>query len=67
MRKALGYYYSYGKANLLLAKIYLRTGEEKKAAEEARAAIKSGLPEHLLGEAREIAEINDGGSNQEPQ
>lgn len=63
LRKTLDHYYSYGRANLLLAKIYMRIGEKNKAHEEARAAIRSGLPESLLNEARDILEVNNGGGN----
>ncbi len=66
LRETLDHYYSYGRANLLLAKIYLRTGERKKALREARAAIRSGLPEPLLKEAGDILEIDNGGGNQQP-
>jgi tetratricopeptide (TPR) repeat protein len=67
VKEALKRYRYYGRANLLLAKIYLRTGEADKAVKEARAAIDIGLPENLLKEARDILEIDDGGSYKEPQ
>lgn len=66
VKEAMKRYKYYGRANLLLARIYLRTGEKGKAWEEARNAIAIGLPENLLDEARDILEIDDGGSNQEP-
>jgi Tfp pilus assembly protein PilF len=66
VKEALKRYRYYGRANLLLAKIYLRTGETDKAVKEARAAIDIGLPENLLKEARDILEIDNGGSYQEP-
>jgi tetratricopeptide (TPR) repeat protein len=66
VKEALKRYKYYGRANLLLARIYLRTGEKEKAREEARNAIAIGLPENLLDEAHNILEIDDGGSDQEP-
>jgi tetratricopeptide (TPR) repeat protein len=66
VKEALKRYRYYGRANLLLAKIYLGTGEADKAVNEARAAIDIGLPENLLKEARDILEIDNGGSYQEP-
>ena len=59
MRKALDFYYSYGKANLLLAKIYLKQGENEKARKEAQTAIESGLPPGLLDQARQILKVDD--------
>jgi tetratricopeptide (TPR) repeat protein len=66
VKEAMKRYRYYGRANLLLAKIYLRTGDKEKAKEEARNAIAIGLPENLLNEARDVLEIDDGGSDQEP-
>ena len=66
VKEAMKRYRYYGRANLLLARIYLRTGEKEKAREQARNAIAIGLPENLLDEARNILEIDDGGSDQEP-
>jgi Tfp pilus assembly protein PilF len=59
LRKALDFYYSYGKANLLLAKIYLKQGENEKARKEAQTAIESGLPPGLLDQARQILKVDD--------
>jgi tetratricopeptide (TPR) repeat protein len=67
VKEALKRYKYYGRANLLLAKIYLRTGNKDKAREEARTAIGTGLPENLLKEARNILEVDDNRSYQEPQ
>jgi len=67
LRRALGRHYHYGRANLILAKIYLKTGQRERADEEARAALRSGLPEHLEREARDILEIDDTGRNKEPE
>jgi len=66
VREAMKRYRYYGRANLLLARIYLRTGEKEKAEEEARNAIAIGLPGNLLDEAQNILEIDDGGGDQEP-
>lgn len=66
VKEAMKRYKYYGRANLLLAKIYLRTGKADEARKEARAAIDIGLPENLLREARDILEIDNGGSYQEP-
>lgn len=59
LREALTRYYHFGKANLLLAKIYLRAGDTEKAKEEAEIAIKSGLTPELLDQAREILKVNN--------
>jgi hypothetical protein len=67
LRRALSRYYHYGRANLILAKIYLKTGQRERADEEARAALRSGLPEHLEREARDILEIDDAGGNKKPK
>ena len=67
VKEAMKRYKYYGRANLLLAKIYLKTGDADKARKEARDAIGIGLPEGLLKEARDILEIDDGGSYKEPQ
>jgi Flp pilus assembly protein TadD len=66
VKEAMKRYRYYGRANLLLARIYMRTGEKEKAREEARNAIAIGLPENLLDEARDILEIDNGSSDQEP-
>ena len=63
LRKALEHYYSFGKANLLLAQIYLKQGRTDKARSEAEIAIRSGLPEGLLDQARDVLEVDDKGSN----
>jgi len=62
--QALSHYYSFGKANLLLAKIYLKRGEIEKAKKEAEIAIRNGLPEPLLDQARDILRVDDKGSDQ---
>ncbi len=67
VKEAMKRYKYYGRANLLLAKIYLRTGDPAGARKEARNAIDIGLPEGLLEEARDILEIDNDGSDQEPQ
>ena len=67
VKEAMKRYKYYGRANLLLAKIYLKTGHADKARKEAGNAIGIGLPENLLKEARDILEINNGGSYKEPQ
>ncbi|MEW6145010.1 MAG: tetratricopeptide repeat protein [Thermodesulfobacteriota bacterium] len=67
VKEALKRYQYYGRANLLLAKIYLKTGDTDKARKAAQAAIGIGLPENLLEEARDILEIDDNRSYQEPQ
>ena len=59
LRQSLDRYYRFGKANLLLAKIYLRSGETEKAKREAQIAIRSGLPPELLDQAREILKIDN--------
>ena len=64
LRQTLNHYYSFGKANLLLAKIYLIQGEIEKAKNEAEIAVRSGLPEALLDQARDILEVDDKGSGQ---
>ena len=64
LRQALGHYYSFGKANLLLAKIYLKQGEIGKAKNEAEIAVRSGLPEVLLDQARDILKVEDERSGQ---
>ncbi len=64
LRQALNHYYHFGKANLLLAKIYLKQGDIVKAKNEAEIAIRSGLPEMLLDQAREILKIDNKGSGQ---
>jgi len=64
LRQALNHYYSFGKANLLLAKIYLKQGEIEKAKHEARIAVRSGLPEALLDQARDILKVDDERSDQ---
>jgi Tfp pilus assembly protein PilF len=67
VKEAMKRYKYYGRANLLLAKIYLKTGHADEASKEARDAIGIGLPENLLKEARDILEIDDSGSYKEPQ
>jgi tetratricopeptide (TPR) repeat protein len=67
VKEAMKRYKYYGRANLLLAKIYLKTGHADEARKEARDAIGIGLPENLLKEARDILEIDDSGSYKEPQ
>ncbi len=64
LRQALEHYYSFGKANFLLAKIYLKQGEIEKAKDEAEIAIRSGLPAELLDQARDILKVDDKGSRQ---
>ena len=66
VKETMKRYRYYGRANLLLAKIYIRTGDKEKAVQEARKAIAIGLPENLLDEARNILEVDDGGGDQEP-
>jgi len=66
LKEAMNRYRYYGRANLLLAKIYLRMGDKERAIREARNAIAIGLPGNLLEEARNILEIDDGGGDQEP-
>lgn len=64
LRKALGFFYSYGKANLLLAKIYLKQGENEKTRKEAQIAIQSELSAELLDQARDILKVDDKRSDQ---
>lgn len=64
LRQALSRYYRFGKANLLLAKIYLEQGEIDKAKNEAEIAIRSGLLGALLDQARDILKVDDKGSRQ---
>jgi len=66
VKEAMKLYRYYGRANLLLARIYLRTGDKEKAMQEARNAIAIGLPENLLEEARNVLEVDNGGGEQEP-
>jgi len=54
LKKTLEMYRSYGRANLLLAKVYIRLGEKEKARENAERAIRSGLIEPLSIEAQGI-------------
>jgi hypothetical protein len=67
VKEAMKRYKYYGRANLLLAKIYLKTGNTDKARKEAQAAIGIGLPENLLEEAHDILKIDDNRGYQEPQ
>ena len=67
VKETMKRYKYYGRANLLLAKIYMRTGDTDKAKKEAQNAIAIGLPKGLLKEARDILEIDNGGSDHEPQ
>jgi len=64
LRQALSHYYSFGKANLLLAKIYIQLGEIEKAKNEAETAVRSGLPDVLLDQARDILKVDDKRSGQ---
>ncbi|HVY54557.1 MAG TPA: tetratricopeptide repeat protein [Thermodesulfobacteriota bacterium] len=66
VKEAMKRYKYYGRANLLLAKIYLRMGDRARAEQEARDAVAIGLPDNLLKEARNILEIDDGSGDQEP-
>jgi len=67
LKKVFEHYYTFGRANLVLAKVYLKTGERGKAVGEAKTAIKSGLPPALLKEAEDIIVIYDEGGKDEPQ
>jgi hypothetical protein len=67
VKEALKRYKYYGRANLLLAKIYLKSGDTDRARKEARDAIGIGLPENLLEEARDILEVDDDRGYDEPQ
>ncbi|HML95466.1 MAG TPA: hypothetical protein PKC29_08575 [Thermodesulfobacteriota bacterium] len=66
LKKVFEHYYTFGRANLVLAKVYLKKGERGKAVGEAKTAIKSGLPPALLKEAEEIVVVNDNGGENEP-
>lgn len=66
LKKVFEHYYTFGRANLILAKVYLKMGERGKAVSEAKTAIKSGLPPALLKEAQEIVVIEDDGGKDEP-
>ena len=59
LRNSIKIYNGYGKANLLLAKIYSELGLKDKALEEAKKARDSRLSENLLKEAEEIIKINN--------
>jgi tetratricopeptide (TPR) repeat protein len=67
VKETMKRYKYYGRANLLLAKIYLRTGDTDKAKKEAQNAIGIGLPKGLLKEARDILEIDNSGGYHEPK
>jgi protein O-mannosyl-transferase len=54
LKKTLGMYISYGRANLLLAKVYVRLNEKEQAKEQAEMALESGLIEPLSKEAQNI-------------
>jgi Tfp pilus assembly protein PilF len=54
LKKTLEIYRSYGRANLLLAKVYIRLGEKEKAKENAEKALESGLVEPFSKEAHDI-------------
>ncbi len=66
LKKVFEHYYTFGRANLILAKVYLKMGEREKAVGEAKTAVKSGLPPALLKEAEEIIVVNDEGGKDEP-
>lgn len=66
LKKVFDHYHTFGRANLLLAKVYLKTGEIDKAREQAEEAIRSGLPENLSGEARDILVIDNESGNGKP-
>lgn len=67
LRKVFEHYYTFGRANLILAKVYVKMGERDKAVKEAETAIKTGLPPALLKEAEEILVIDDEGRKNEPE
>lgn len=67
LKKVFEHYYTFGRANLILAKVYMKTGEREKAVKEAETAIKTGLPPALLKEAEEILVINDQGRKNKPE
>lgn len=54
LKKTLKIYISYGRANLLLAKVYMRLGERDRAREQTKMALQNGLIEPLSSEARDI-------------
>lgn len=67
LKKVFEHYYTFGRANLILAKVYIKMGERGKAVGEAKTAIKSGLPPALLKEAEDIIVIYDDGGKNEPR
>lgn len=67
LRKVFEHYYTFGRANLILAKVYVKMGERDKAVKEAETAIKSGLPPPLLKEAEDILVIDDEGRKNNPE
>ena len=66
LEKTLTIYRSYPKADLLLAKVYLRLGYDDRAKQHAKRALQRGLSEPLSKEAFEILNIDDEKSNQKP-
>jgi len=67
LRKTFDFYHTYGKANLLLANVYLKLGKYEPARNQARQAINSGIPDELLEEARNILKIDNTGSKNKPK
>ena len=67
LRKVFEHYYTFGRANLILAKVYVKMGEREKAVKEAETAIKTGLPPALLKEAEDILVIDDEGRKNQPE
>jgi hypothetical protein len=67
LKKVFEHYYTFGRANLILAKVYMKMGERDKAVKEAETAIKTGLPPALLKEAQDILVIDDESGKNEPE
>ncbi len=67
LKKVFEHYYTFGRANLILAKVYMKMGEREKAVKEAETAIKTGLPPALLKEAEDILVINNERRKNEPE
>jgi len=66
LEKTFEIYRYYAKADLLLAKVYLRLGEREKAEQHAKKALQSGLSESLSREATRILNIDYDEITQQP-